>query len=346
MLPRESAMSGFHRRWGGVLMLRGFAMAVSLSCLIAAGPAAAQTLRVGNSSAPAFNFLPLTIAAQQKIFAANGIEVEAVNLEGSAKLHQAMTAGAIDMGLGAGTDIAFLVKGAPEKAVGALALTPALFGVVLPQNSPIKSLADLKGKRIGISTVGSLTQWLVLQLGKKQGWGKGDFIFVTDGSSYAPQLAALETGQVDAQITGAAMGWNLEEQKKGSLLAPASDFVGSFLMNVIFASDEIIKSNPDAVRRFLKSWYEAVDFMAAHKAETIAVAKALANFSDSVQSKQYDAVMPSMSRDGRFPPSAVAAVEESFVDLNILPAKPDMTNYLTEQYLPQRKQAKAEGNVP
>jgi len=49
------------------------------------------------------------------------------------------------------------VKGAPEIAVGAIALTPALFGVIVPADSPIHSLADLKGKRIGISTVGSLT---------------------------------------------------------------------------------------------------------------------------------------------------------------------------------------------
>jgi ABC-type nitrate/sulfonate/bicarbonate transport system substrate-binding protein len=41
-----------------------------------------------------------------------------------------------------------------EIGVGAIALTPALFGITPPYNSPIHSLADLKGKKIGITTIG------------------------------------------------------------------------------------------------------------------------------------------------------------------------------------------------
>jgi ABC-type nitrate/sulfonate/bicarbonate transport system substrate-binding protein len=108
-------------------------------------PAMANSaIKVGNSSAQAFNFLPLGIGIEQKIFEKNGVDVSEVDLGGSAKLHQAMTAGAIDLGLGAGTDIAFLVKGAPETAVGAIAITPALFGVIVQYDAPIRKLSDLK----------------------------------------------------------------------------------------------------------------------------------------------------------------------------------------------------------
>jgi ABC-type nitrate/sulfonate/bicarbonate transport system substrate-binding protein len=309
---------------------------LALILVTSASGSQAEPVRVGNSSAQAFNFLPLAIGIQQKIYAANGVDVQEVDLGGSAKLHQAMTAGAIDLGLGAGTDIAFLVKGAPEIAVGAIALTPALFGVIVPYNSPIHSLADLKGKRIGISTVGSLTQWLAYQIAKKQGWDPHSFTFVTDGSEYGAQLAALETNAIDAQISGAALGWNLEQQKKGRLLAPASDFVGPFLQNVIFASNDIVQRDPDAVRGFLKGWYQAVAFMAQHRAETIEFARSLDHFSAEIENKQYDSVMPSFSTDGTFPPAAVEPVKSSFVELGILPIEPDMTKYMTEQFLPKR----------
>jgi NitT/TauT family transport system substrate-binding protein len=311
-------------------------LVVALFAVASLRPVPAATLRVGNSSAPAFNFLPLTIGVQQKFFAAQGLDIEIVNLEGSAKLHQTMVAGAIDMGLGAGTDIAFLVKGAPEIAVGAITISPAQLGVVVPSNSPIHALADLKGKRIGVSTVGSLTQWLALQLAKKQGWTRDDLIFVTDGSTSPPQLAALETGEVDAQVSAAALGWYLEEQQKGRLLAPASDFVGAFLMNVIYASHDIVQRDPEAIRAFLKGWYEAVDFMARDKAQTIQIARSVDHFSQAVEDKQYDDVMPSLSRDGTFPPEAVAPVKNSFVELGILPTEPDMTQYLTTAFLPQK----------
>ncbi len=320
--------------FGRAPFLMGSLVAAILACA-AVRPALADTLRVGNSSAPAFNFLPLTVGVQQKFFAAQGIDIEVVNLEGSAKLHQTILAGAIDLGLGAGTDIAFLVKGAPEIGVGAIAVSPALFGIIVPYNSPIHALADLKGKRIGISTVGSLTQWLVLQLAKKEGWTRDDLTFVTDGSSYPPQLAALETGEIDAQVSGAALGWDLEQRKKGRLLAPASDFVGAFLMNVIYASNDLVQRNPAAIRAFLKGWYEAVDLMARNKAQTIEIARTVDHFSQEVEDKQYDDVMPSLSRDGTFPPEAVAAVKNSFVDLGILQTEPDMTQYLTTTFLPQ-----------
>ena len=315
-----------------------FAAAIFGVASFTVAPASANSsIKVGNSSAQAFNFLPLGIGIEQKFYDKNGVDVTEVDLGGSAKLHQAMTAGAIDLGLGAGTDIAFLVKGAPETAVGAIAITPALFGVVVQYDSPIKQLSDLKEKRIGISTVGSLTQWLAFQIAKKEGWDPHSFNFVTDGSEYTPQLAALETHAIDAQISGAALGWNLELQKKGRLLAPASEWVGAFLQNVVFASNDIIRKDPEAVRGFLKGWLEGVAFMGSHKDETIAFARGKDHFVEEVEQKQYTNVMPSFSKDCTFPPEAVAPVKASFVDLGILPTEPDMSKYMTEKFLPGRK---------
>ncbi|HEY1502876.1 MAG TPA: ABC transporter substrate-binding protein [Stellaceae bacterium] len=312
-----------------------FAVALlGFAALNAATANANSAIKVGNSSAQAFNFLPLGIGIEQKFYEKNGVDVTEIDFGGSAKLHQAMTADAIDFGLGAGTDIAFLVKGAPETAVGAIAITPALFGVIVPYDSPIKQLSDLKDKRIGISTVGSLTQWLAFQIAKKEGWDPHSFAFITDGSEYTPQLAALETHAIDAQISGAALGWNLELQKKGRLLAPASAWVGAFLQNVIFASNDIVQKDPAAVRGFLKGWLESVAYMFSHKTETIAFARSKDNFAEEVEQEQYTNVMPSFSKDGTFPPEAVAPVKASFVDLGILPSEPDMPKYMTETFLP------------
>jgi len=317
--------------------LRSIPLALALAASLVGSAQAATTIRVGNSSSGAFNFIPLNVGLKQGFFTKNGLDVQEIDLGGSSKLHQAMVAGGIDFGLGSGTDIPFLVKGAPETGVGAIALTAALFGITVLYDSPIHSLADLKGKRIGISTVGSLTQWLALQVARKEGWPPDTFTFITDGSTSAPQLAALETKEIDAQVSGAALGWNLEEQKKGRLLAPASEFVGPFLMNVIFASNAIIEKEPDAVRAFLKGWYEAVNFMATHKDATVTVEHETDNYSLSVDAKQYDAVMPSLSRDGTFPPDAVEAVSRSFVELKLLPSEPDMSKYLTPRFLPSVK---------
>jgi ABC-type nitrate/sulfonate/bicarbonate transport system substrate-binding protein len=296
---------------------------------------AATTVNVGNSSATAFNFMPLALGIQRGYFAANGLDVQVVDLGGASKIYQAMIAGSIDMSLAAGTDVPFILKGVPETGVGAIAITPALLGIIVPWNSPIHSLADLKGKKVGVSTVGSLTEWVAFAAAHKAGLTQDDITIVTDGSTTPPQIAALETGQVDAQVSAVALGWNLEQQKKGRLLASASEFVGPFLLNAIYARNDFIKEHPDAVRGFLKGWYETVNFMATHRAETVQFESSVDHFSDTVNEKQYDTVMPSLSRDGTFPPGALAATARSMVDLDMLKTEPDMMKFLTTRYLPQ-----------
>ena len=107
-------------------------------------------------------------------------------------------------------------------------------------------------------------------------------------------------------------------------------------MNVIYATNDVAEKRPDTVRAFLKGWYESVDFMADHKSETVAIAQTVTHFSAPVQDTQYDQVMPSMSRDGTFPAAALDPVAQSFIDLGLLPEKPDMMKYLTTRFLPQR----------
>jgi len=308
--------------------------AAAIACVVGQADAA-TTVHVGNSSATAFNFMPLELGIRQGNFAKNGVDVQVVDLGGASKIYQAMIAGSIDMSLAAGTDVPFIMKGVPETGVGAIAITPALLGIIVPWNSPVHSLADLKGKKVGVSTVGSLTEWVAFAAIHKAGLAQSDITIVTDGSTTPPQIAALETGQVDAQVSAVALGWNLEEQKKGRLLAAASEFVGPFLLNAIYARDDFIKEHPEALRGFLKGWYETVNFMATHRAETVQFENEIDHFSKAVNEKQYDTVMPSLSRDGKFPPDALAATARSMVDLDMLKTEPDMMKFLTTRFLPQ-----------
>lgn len=296
---------------------------------------AATTIRVGSSSATACNFMPLQFGIKQGYFSENGVDPQEIDLGGASPIFQAMIAGSIDISLAAGTDVPFIMKGVPETGVGAIAITPALLGIIVPWNSPIHSLADLKGKKIGVSTEGSLTQWVAIEAAAKAGLTRNDITFIANGSSTAADIAALVTGQDDAQVSAVALGWNLEQQRKGRLLASASEFVGPFLLNVIYAQNDFIKEHPDAVRGFLKGWYETVNFMAAHRAKTVQFEQTIDHFSDAVNEKQYDQVMPSLSRDGTFPPDALTATARSMVDLQMLPTEPDMMKFLTTRFLPQ-----------
>jgi NitT/TauT family transport system substrate-binding protein len=297
---------------------------------------AADKIRVGNPSVQSFSFLPLRLGIARGFFTKYGIEVEEVTLNGSAKLHQAMTAGSLDIGLGSGTDLIFLVKGVPEIAVASMAGPPLLLGVVVPFDSPARTADDLKGKRIGISTVNSLTQWLMRELARQKGWDTDSLTYVTVGAELPNQVAALVTGQIDAVVSSSALGFQLAEAGRGRLLFPASDIVKDFMIHTIYASEQMARKNPDAVRRFLRGWFDAVGFMRAHRDETVLASRERTNFSIPVEEKQYDLVMPMFSDNGRFEPRALATIQRSFVDLHLVDQEPDLTKYCTEQFLPAR----------
>ena len=179
-----------------------------------------------------------------------------------------------------------------------------------------------------------MTQWLVLRLVQQQGWQRDDITMVTVGSDSVAQTAALETKQIDAVMGAAALGWQLETTNRGRLLIPASQIVNNFLMNAAYASNKLIAERPDAIRAFLKAWYETVAYMRANRDETVKLARKIDGFAQSVEERNYDAVMPSMSSDGKFPAEGVEGVRRSFVDLAILPSEPDVSKYVTEQFLP------------
>src|SRR3954464_15057348 len=144
--------------------------------LLVAPARAAEKLRVGKAVAFAWTFTPLDIGIQTGIFAKHGLEIEASDATGDAKLQQALTADSLDVGIGSGPGMAFMAKGVPAKAVAAMAGVPTNMALMVNYNSPIKTVDDLRGKRIGVTTVGSLTDWIGKRISSVKGWGPGGII--------------------------------------------------------------------------------------------------------------------------------------------------------------------------
>jgi hypothetical protein len=76
--------------------------------------------------------------------------------------------------------------------------------------------------------------------------------------------------------------------------------------------------------------------MRANKAETVDIARSVLNKDTDIIARTYDALMPMFSDDGRFDPKALATLAGSFVELGVLPERPDMSRLYTEQFLPAK----------
>jgi len=300
----------------------------------ASGTLAAEKLRVVKSAAVCFCFLPAEFGKEVGIWQKRGIELEITSAGGDARVQQAIVAGSADIGLGSGPGLGLLSKGVPAKSVAAIVYRPSGMALIVPKDSPIASPADLKGKKIGVTTGGSLTDWLarkVLENGKVPP-GSAQILPLGDLSS---NIAAMKSGSSNAMVYGSEAGFSLQVEGSAKVLETFDKIVPNFIAHTIFVTDKLRKEKPEVVRQLVAGWLETIQYMRSHKAETAAFAEKTLQLKPGVGALIYDAVMPEMTTDGSFPEDALAILDQSFVDLGILPAKIDMNSVIDRQFLPK-----------
>lgn len=294
---------------------------------------AAEKLRVGKVVPFAWTFTPLDIGIQTGIFARNGLDIEASATAGDAKLQQALTADSLDIGLASGPGMAFMAKGVPAKGVAAMYGVPRNMAVMVGYDSAIKTVADLKGKKLGVTTVGSLTHWIGDRINQKEGWGSAGINVVPIGGM-PPARAAIKTHQIDGYIGALEVGYALEEAKEWRVITNATPFVDHFITHVIFARDELIAKRPEAVRAFLKGWFETIAFMKANKQKSVEISAKVINVSEAVAARAYDEQIGTFSLDGVFDPQAVKTLKQSYIEMGLLKEIPDDKVLFTTQFVP------------
>ena len=312
------------------------ALALALGTSAAAPIASAETtLNVGKAQANANSIITVDVGVDQGIFQKHGLDLKILNFEGGSRIIQALTAGSLDIAVGAGTQMSFVVKGAPMKAVCEDTTTLPYFSVGVPYDSPIHSLDELKGKKIGVSTAGSLTDFVAQELNRTKGWGPDGVTRVMVGGGITASTAAFRSHQIDAYIGGTTSFLAEEEKKAGRVLAPVSDFVGNMASGTIFASNHLMETNPDALRAFLVAWIETTNFILTNKEGTVKSWTKVTGFSEKIMSEEYDIVKGMFNPTCRFDPESLANLKRSFIALQLLDTEPDMSKLYTEAYLPK-----------
>jgi ABC-type nitrate/sulfonate/bicarbonate transport system substrate-binding protein len=308
-------------------------LAIALGCaLVVHAAQAAETLRVGKAVPQAFSFVPLDVGIREGFFKANGLDIKEFAFAGDAKMQQAMAAGSLDIALGSGPAMAFIVKGAPVKAVAAMAGPPLILTLVVRPDGPT-SVTELKGKKVSVSTPGSLTYWLVSETSRQQGWGPQG-IEIEPMGAMPGQIAALERRDIDGVVTDVSTALNLVKKGKARILIRFGHIVKDFHVHVIYATNTLIATKPDAIRAFLKGWFATIAYMRTHKAETVKIGMDVLHQDADIMNETYDELMPMFSGDGRFSQKALETLAKSWVELKILPKEPDLKMLYTEAFLP------------
>ena len=314
--------------------VKTFAGVMAVSFLLLASAHAAELVRVGNAGRESFSFTPANIGKETGIFAKHGLDLDIAGFGGDAKLQQAMAANAVDIGLGSGPGLAFIAKGSPVKGIAAMAGPPLIFAMVVRADGAVKTVDDLKGHKVAISTVGSATNWLMNEVSRQHGWGFDGFTQVPIGENSA-RIAALKSGAVDACVVDIGSALNFVARGDGRILMRFGDVVQHFIMHVIFATDTAIAQKPATLTAFLGGWFETIAFMRANKTKSVAIAMTVMGTDEATTSGIYDELMPMFTNNGRFDPVALKVLSRSFVEMKTLPDEPDMSKLYTEAFLPK-----------
>src|SRR5687767_2249426 len=178
-----------------------FAALFAMVCLAFAQPVFSQTkplkkIRVGVPSVGMGNIITFVIK-EGKLFEKYGLEAEVITVMGSGIGSKALISGNLDIiPIATPTVIAANLAGA-DMAILAHTMPAVVHALMVRPD--IKRPEDLKGKKIGVSSLGSLTDFLVRSIAKKKGLNPDrDITLITTGGSDTERVMALKAGAVEA----------------------------------------------------------------------------------------------------------------------------------------------------
>ncbi|MES2938142.1 MAG: aliphatic sulfonate ABC transporter substrate-binding protein [Pseudomonadota bacterium] len=246
------------------LLLAAGAAAVALPAA-AQQAAAPRTLRIGYQKFNTFNLLKGTGALEKAL---PGVEVRWHEFAAGPQLLEALAGGALDFGHAADAPSVFAQAAGKQIAyLGAEQPYPAGIGVVVQAASPLKSVGELKGRRVAIGR-GWNAQYLLVRALEEAGLGWDD-IEPAYVSTAADARAALESGRVDAAglwdpfLAGAELGGarvlrdgaGLSNNRTFYLASPAFAAAQGSLLRAFFAelarTDRWANANPQEVASML-----------------------------------------------------------------------------------------------
>jgi len=314
-------------------MIGMLARTALVAALVFAAPAFAQKVKVGTPEGSAFMFAVIDVGVESGIFKKNGLDVEKVNFAGGAKLVQGLATGDVDASTGGSTEFGFIAKGAPQKAVAQMAGPPVDLALIVRMDGSITDPKQLKGKKIGDTTAGSLTAWLAGEFARREGWGEDGVEHVHVGGM-ASEIAALMTKQVDAIVGPTEGAMKLEAEGRAKALITFGPLMPDFVTHFIYATDKIIAERPDDLRRFLKGWFETVAWMRQHKAESVKIIAEVTKSSPELTARAYDLEMPALSADGKFDMKAFDAQKKVFIEAEDLAKISGNDRLMNDKFLP------------
>jgi NitT/TauT family transport system substrate-binding protein len=211
--------------------------------------------------------IPLFIALEEKIFQKYGYDVAGIFMGGSPLINSAILAGEFPIGYtGGGAIISSRLGGSDLIAIASPLQVLTIDGWASPE---IKSIADLRGKRVGVTRFGASTYFAALSMLESAGVKPGEVTFIQNGG-VGESFAALTGGRVDVCMIGYPFGLRAKNAGFQLLFRPSTTDYGLFPTAAIAARDSWLKEarNRKVAVDFLRALGEGVQLARENAAVT------------------------------------------------------------------------------
>jgi NitT/TauT family transport system substrate-binding protein len=278
---------------------RRYALGAAALALCLAGPApghAQETIRIGLPTKTYYPTIIAETALRQGLFAKEGIKAELTIYRSGSETFEAMAAGAADLQLNSAALVAAgRRKGVQTKAVAGAALGYYGWYMMVKADSKINEIAELEGKKVGITAAGSasdvLGRWTMQDR-------KVKFTAVPlGGGGLVPNLLS---GNVEAVVLYSPLSFKVMQEKQARSLMDFGAEVKPHLSGLWIASDKFIQDKPQVVQKAVNALFGAVVFLQdkANRAEAIKLIAEIDEIAPQVAEAELDGNLSKMSTTG------------------------------------------------
>jgi len=242
-------------------------IAATIALLLAPSATQAQTtLNVGVVSRTVF-YLPVWTAIERGFFKQEGLDVQVEVYDGSDKISDDLRAGVKQVGI---TSIENLIaeayRGGPLRIIAGTAQRPPHYIIA---QAEIKSLADLKGKTIGVVSMKEGTTFFVADIARAGGFALADVHVVAVGGS-PTRARLLRERKIDAGLQPYPLSY--EADAAGfSDLGPIAKLVPDYQFTSVVVDASWAQAHRAALTGFLRALRRGTDYMFAHPDESMAL---------------------------------------------------------------------------
>lgn len=282
------------------------AVILSLMSVVLTAPggfAQDKKLIIGYTARDLNNF-PLFAAHARGYFNDAGKEVEVVQIRSNIGL-SGLLGGSVDYYTSFSSAMTLAAQqGSPIMGIFSMIERPSLYMVTRPE---IKSVADLKGKIVGLGSVGGISVTITQRLLGYYGVGPKEFTVISSGDMPV-RLAAVKSGAIHATLAGPPAP-TLAKELGLNVLGSAADVVDFPLAGLSTATQKI-KTNRAEVVAVLTAMLRGLQFVHSQRGEAIALVQKIFKMDRNLAEAGYDQTLRAYSKDGTASAKGIEGVLE------------------------------------